>query len=283
MTTTKTKTRTSPGSKGRTKPSAAKGKGRVKAPVEPKDPVLEEIESHLRAFSYNRDSPATDRDGHVWRKVVFSGPRSVFKKLLQHSVAQELHTLTVAGQNGTSSDFKNAIADLAGGPPLESLRELRLGVVPEGQSAGSFGKLKCGDLSALAAACPRLEVLRLLCPGFVAGAHPTLRVLDARLGALASSVASLANADLPKLEELHLGYEVDQDEPLNEALLWKARALDPILTGESLPALRRLHLWPMPEDQEFAQKIKGSPLGKRVKVKVHDLDDIGEDTDAYEE
>lgn len=283
MTKTKTKTRTSPGSKGLATPSAAKGKGRVKPPAEPKDPALEEIEEHLLAFSYNMDSPATDSDGHVWRKVGFSGPRSVFKKLLQHSVAQKLHTLTVARLNGTSSNLKNALADLAAGPPLASLRELRLGVVPEGQSAGSFGKLKCGDLSALATACPRLEVVRLLCPGFVAGAHPTLRVLDARMGALASSVASLANADLPKLAELHLGYEVDQEEPLNEALLWKARALDPILTGESLPALRRLHLWPMPEDREFAQKFKGSPLGKRVKVEVHDLDDIGADTDAYEE
>jgi hypothetical protein len=282
MTTTKTKPRTSPGSKSSTRPSAARVKGRVEPPVEPKDPVLEEIELHLLSFSYNMDSPATDSDGHVWRKVGFSGPRSVFKKLLQHPVAQELRTLTVAGLNGTSSDIKNAIADLAAGPPLASLQELRLGVVPEGQSAGSFGKLKCGDLSALAAACPRLEVLRLLCPGFVAGAHPTLRVLDARLGALGSSVASLANAELPRLEELHLGYEVEQEEPLNEALLWKKRALDPILTGESLPALRRLHLWPMPEDQEFAQKAKGSLLGKRVKVEVHDLDDIGADTDAYE-
>ncbi len=232
MTTSKIKARTSPGSKGGTKLSAAKGKGRVKAPVEPKDPVLEEIEIHLLSFSYNMDSPATDSDGHVWRKVGFSGPRSVFKKLLQHPVAQKLHTLTVAGRNGTSSEFKNAIADLAAGPPLASLRELRLGVLPEGQSAGSFGKLKCSDLSALATACPRLEVLRLLCPGFVAGAHPTLRVLDARLGALASSVASLASAELPKLEELHLGYEVDQDEPLNAALLWKARARSSLDRGE---------------------------------------------------
>lgn len=282
MTTTKTQPRTSPGSKDRTRPSAAKVKGRVKAPVEPKDPALEEIESHLLSFSYNMDSPATDRDGHVWRKVGFSGPRSIFKKLLKHPVAQELHTLTVAGLNGTSSDLKNAIADLAAGPPLASLRELRLGVVREGQSEVDFGKRKCGDLSALAAACPRLEVLRLLCPGFVAGAHPTLRVLDARLGALASSVASLASAELPKLEELHLGYEVNQEEPLHASLLWKERALDPILTGEGLPALRRLHLWPMPGDRKLAQKAKGSPLGKRVKVEVHDLDDIRAHTDAYE-
>ncbi len=66
---TTTKTRTSPGSKGSTRPSAAKVEGRMKPPAEPKDPVLAEIELHLLAFSYNMDSPATDSDGHVWRKL----------------------------------------------------------------------------------------------------------------------------------------------------------------------------------------------------------------------
>ncbi|MFY0540648.1 hypothetical protein [Nannocystis pusilla] len=146
----------------------------------PTDEVLREIEDNLIAYAYNMKSPATDREGKAWRKVAFSGPLKILAKLVKHPVAQTLETLTIVDIDEKSD---KAIRVLAEGPPLAALRELRLGFLPEGQDGlVGFEERNCGDLTALSRACPRLEILRLLCPGFVAGDHPTLRVLDARTG-----------------------------------------------------------------------------------------------------
>jgi hypothetical protein len=248
------------------------------APVS--DPALREIEDHLTSYSFNMDSPATDAEGNVWKKVCFAGPRAILKKLVHHPVAQRLETFTI-GDPDDSGSFTSALKVLGAGPPLGALRELRIGTLPEGQEAGELGDRKCGDLALLATACPHLEVLRLLCPGFVAGGHPMLRVLDARIGAKPSSVASLARASLPHLAELHLGFETDEEEGMAPSLIWSSRTLEPLLTGDVLPSLRHLHLWPTQEDDAQLRKAKASPLGRRVTVALRSFDDLEADTDAY--
>ena len=244
------------------------------------DAVLREIEDNLISYAYNRKSPATDREGRAWRKVAFAGPRALLAKLVKHPVAQTLETLTLVR---IDAEADKLIQVLAKGPPLGALRELRLGLVPEGQDdLVGFEERDCGELAALARACPQLDVLRLLCPGFVAGDHPTLRVLDARTGAWPASVASLVEASLPGLEELHLGFGVDEEEALYPSLVWTADALTPLLDGKALPALRRLCLWPMPEDDGLVELVRASPLGKRVKVEMCSAEeDLEADTDAY--
>jgi hypothetical protein len=253
------------------KTKASKAKTSKAAESPPTDEVLSEIEDHLLSYAYNRRSPATDREGKAWRTVAFSGPHKILAKLVKHPVAQKLETLTIV-------DVDTAIRVLAGGPPLAALRELRLGSLPEGQSElVGFEERNCGDLTALSRACPRLEILRLRCPGFVAGDHPTLRVLDARMGARPASVASLAKASLPSLKELHLGFEVETDEPLYSSLFWSPRTLEPLFDAKALPTLRRLCLWPMPEDDGLFKLAKASPLGKRVKIKLLSVDEDLED------
>ncbi|MCY0987719.1 hypothetical protein OV203_11325 [Nannocystis sp. ILAH1] len=242
--------------------------------------MLSEIEDNLISYAYDMKSPATDREGTAWRKVAFSGPLKILAKLVKHPVAQKLETLTVVDIDEKAD---KAIRVLAEGPPLAALRELRLGFLPEGQDElVGFEERNCGDLTALSRACPQLEILRLLCPGFVIGHHPTLRVLDARTGARPSSVASLAKASLPSLQELHLGFGVEDDEAMYASLVWPAKTLQPLLDGEALPTLRRLCLWPMPEDDGLFKLAKASPLGKRVKIELRSVDDdLEADTDAY--
>jgi uncharacterized protein (TIGR02996 family) len=247
-------------------------------------PALERIESHLveRAYTNGDEPRVTNPRGGFWRQVVFAGPPAVLLELLAHPSARLLRTLTLG-----SEDFQSAIEALASSPPLEALRELRIGVLPEGNDLADFDQRSCGDLSALTRACPRLEVLRLICPHFVVGAHPTLRVLDARVGAAPDSVAGLARASLAKLEELHLGYEYERNDDSSpiccEAIEWGEDALEPLLDGDVLPALERLFLWPSPEPSSWQlERVKASALGRRLeKLEVRSMDALEEDTDAY--
>ncbi|WAS96437.1 hypothetical protein [Nannocystis punicea] len=262
------------------KPKTGKATASKTPASPPTDEVLSEIEDNLISYAYNMKSPATDREGKAWRKVAFSGPLKILAKLVKHPVAQKLETLTIVNIDEKAD---KAIRVLAEGPPLAALRELRLGFLPEGQDElVGFEQRNCGDLTALSRACPRLEILRLLCPGFVAGDHPTLRVLDARTGARPASVASLAKASLPSLEELHLGFGVEDDEPMAPSLVWPPKTLQPLLDGKALPTLRRLCLWPRPEDDGLFKLARASPLGKRVKIELLSADDdLEADTDAY--
>lgn len=279
-TANKTAAKKTPAKRATTKkPTANKPTASKPTAKPPTDEVLSEIEDNLISYSYNFRSPATDREGKAWRKIAFSGPLKLLAKLVKHPVAQQLETLTIVGIDAKAD---KVIRVLSEGPPLAALRELRLGFLPEGQSdLVGFEERDCGDLTALSRACPRLEILRLLCPGFVAADHPTLRVLDARTGARPASVASLAKVSLPRLEELHLGFGVEDDEPLYASLIWPPNTLQPLLDGEALPTLRRLCLWPMPEDDGLFKLARASPLAKRVKIALRSTDDLEADTDAY--
>jgi hypothetical protein len=113
------------------------------------DPELRELEQNLPSIAGNMDSPTTDSQGQVWRRVAFSGSRAALKKLLHHPVAQRLDTLAIVYLDGV-------LEELAGGHPLSELRELRLGRIPEGQDdLVGFKQRSCGDLSAPHAARPR--------------------------------------------------------------------------------------------------------------------------------
>ncbi|WP_434424773.1 hypothetical protein [Nannocystis pusilla] len=165
------------------KTTAKKTTARKTAESPPTDEVLSEIEDNLISYAYNKNSPATDREGQAWRKVAFDP----------------------------------------------------------------------------AAALPWIRGRR----------SP-------------SSVASLTKASLPSLQELHLGFGVEDDEAMYPSLVWPPKTLQPLLAGEALPGLRRLGLWPMPEDDGLFKLARASPLARRVKIELLSVDDdLEADTDAY--
>ena len=163
---------------------------------------------------------------------------------------------------------------------MAGLRELRIGDVPEGQSAGvGFGERECSNLGELASACPRLITLRLLCPNFDVGRQtfPDLRWLDARMGASVDSLIAIASARFPRLEQLDLGFETSpEDEMMWPSLNWPEDALDELLAAldVAMPALRRIRLWPMPHDFDHPviQRLSDTP-----RIEVCDWDEGQDD------
>jgi|GEM_PF-5371811 len=222
------------------------------------------IEDHCNEVTYR---------GGFWRAITFSGPLRVLQALVAHPSARLLHSLAVGYLDGTTDDYAPAVAAIAAAH-LPVLRVLRLGDVPEGQSAlAGFGDRTCGSLAALAAACPRLETLRLLCPRFELGAHPTLRTLDARLGATPDSVARLADAQLPALAALDLGFETLEDAMYPE-LRWSLTTLDPVPGSRALT----VRLWPMPPEGDLAERLVERGAARFAGVEICedlDADDTG--------
>lgn len=196
--------------------------------------------------------------GGFWKAVRFSGPERVLRALVDHPSARLLQRLGINHVDGSSEDYRPAIELIAAGR-WRALRELSLGDMPEGQDAlVGYGDRNCGSLDALAAACPRLETLRLLCPHFeLRGGHPNLRTLDARMGASPESVATLVAETLPALVTLELGFLIDDSEgedALYPALRWDEHVLD-ALFAHPPPRLERIRLWGLRDDAGLADAL----------------------------
>jgi uncharacterized protein (TIGR02996 family) len=216
-----------------------------------------------------------------WRWLAFAGSAEELELLLQHPSARLLHTLHVRGIDDHTDEYDAAIAALAAvDPPLAGLRELRIGDVPEGQSAGaSYGDRACNNLGLVADACPRLTTLRLLCPNFDLGPQTfaNLHWLDARMGASPESLTAIAQSRFPRLEQLDLGFETSpEDEMMWASLHWPEGALDELLAAVhvAMPALCRIRLWPMPYDLDhpLIQRLADMP-----RIEVCDWDEGQDD------
>lgn len=223
--------------------------------------------------------------GGFWHTVAFSGLSPVLAAVLAQPSARLLHTLSLSYLEAGAS-YDAGVGALCQTGPHAALRELRIGSLPEGQDElVDFAERTTGPLAGLAQACPRLQILRTLCPRFGAVSHPALRIFDARMGATADSLHALADSRLPALEELHLGvYAAEED--MYPQLRWEADALAGLLRGDATPALRRLVLWCLPADAEtpWAARVRASPLGRRLtRIDVADWDEPGADAaDVYE-
>ena len=87
--------------------------------------------------------------GGFWRSIVFSGPPHVLAALVAHPSARLLHRLAIASLDGAEDDYTPAI-EILSSARLPVLRELRIGDLPEGQSAlAGFADRTCGSLAAL--------------------------------------------------------------------------------------------------------------------------------------
>jgi uncharacterized protein (TIGR02996 family) len=219
------------------------------------------LERHAAAF--HTDHGAVRYRGGFWRELRCAVVPAVLAELLAHPSARLLYRLAVDWCD-------DAVEALAAARPLEALRVLRLGDMPERLEFTGFGGRTCGDLDRLGAAAPRLDTLRLLCPGFALGDHPTLRVLDVRMGVTQQALERLGSARLPRLEQIDLGFDPEDLTGIRR-ILWPDEALDPLLASATLPALRVLRLWPMVPDPdevesvgELVERIQGSPLGQRL-------------------
>lgn len=216
-----------------------------------------------------------------WRWLTFGGSAAELGLVLAHPSARLLHTLHIRHIDDHEDEYDSAIAALASiDPRLGGLRELRIGDVPEGQGAGaSYGDRACSNLGDLVPACPRLTTLRLLCPNFDLGGQTftNLRWLDARMGASAESLTTIAQSRLPRLEQLDLGFETSpEDELMWASMSWPEDALDELLAGidVAMPALRRIRLWPMPHglDHPLIQRLADMP-----RIEVCDWDEGQDD------
>src|SRR5262249_35129445 len=82
-----------------------------------------------------------------------------------------------------------------------------------------------------------------------------------------ASVRSLGSVVLPRLQELHLGFDDGVGETLPE-LIWGERALDPLLEGGATPALQCFYLWLAPQERPhpFGARVRSSPLGQQLQT-----------------
>lgn len=252
--------------------------------------LLEEHAALLRGVHESRYTRWLDDFCHVrwhagfWRYVAFSGTAEQLRLVLAHRSARVVRTLHIQSIDDYSEVYDTAITAVAeAGPRLGALRELRLGDVPEGQSAlVGFGDRTCTNLGALAEGCPQLLTLRLLCPTFDLGPQPFsgLRWLDARMGATSASLAALARARLPRLERLDLAFDTNPEgEAMWDSLCWPDDALDELLAAlpVAMPALQRLRLWPMPYEpgHPVIERVMGLP-----RIEIADWDGAEDDADG---
>ncbi|MDC0723595.1 hypothetical protein [Nannocystis bainbridge] len=207
--------------------------------------------------------------GGFFRTLRFAGPPEVLRLVLAHPSARLLVSLSVQYMQDDREDFAPLVEALSA-EPLAALRALCIGGLPDPHSDASFVLRSCGSLLPLARGCPRLERLGIRCPYFVAAFHPALRILDARMGAAPPSVQSLTRAELPRLTELHLGYETRTPRQLSdrceEALIWDDATVNALGSAAELVALRRLCLWPTPwkRNCRVATRLRASQLASRI-------------------
>lgn len=222
-----------------------------------------------------------------WRTLAFTGSAEVLRLVLAHRSARFVRTLHIHAIDDYSEIYDAAItAVAAAGPRLGALRELRIGDVPEGQTAlVGFGDRTCTNLGELARSCPRLTTLRLLCPTFAVGEQPfpSLRWLDARMGASPASLAALARARLPQLERLDLAFDANpEDDAIWHTLCWPEDALDELVPAlpVAMPRLQRLRVWPMPYEPEHPRL---EPLAGVPQLELGDWNEGADDADgAYD-
>ncbi len=219
-----------------------------------------------------------------WRSLSYSGSADELRLILNHPSARLLHTLQIQNIAESSENYDVAISTMAAANPRPlGLRELRIGDLPEGQTAlAGFGDRTCSNLGELADTYPQLATLRLLCPNFgfaeSRAEFASLRWLDARIGASPESLAQLARTRLPGLEQLDLGFEtIPQIDAMYESLHWPDDALDELLATLDLamPALRRLRLFPLPYtlDHPLIQRLADMP---RITICDMDTEDDGD-------
>lgn len=212
--------------------------------------------------------------GGFWREVRFSAGVDELRALLAHPSARLLHSLAITIN---AEAYEPVVEVLLDAPEvLGGLRSLSLGELPEGQNAlAGFGDRTCTNLHRLAAACPRLEVLRLLCPEFSVGEFPSLRHLDARMGATMNSVRALGNARLPQLELVELGFEhADEDERMYPQVHWPDDALTALF---SVSNGAKIILWPLIGEASEIVAAAG-PLATRLELV--NVDDAPDDADG---
>ncbi|MCY0994879.1 hypothetical protein OV203_47570 [Nannocystis sp. ILAH1] len=207
--------------------------------------------------------------GGFFHTLCFAGPPEVLRQVLAHPSARLLVSLSVQYMEDDREDFAPLVEALST-EPLAALRALCIGGLPDPHGEASFALRSCGSLLPLARGCPRLERLGIRCPYFVAAFHPALRILDARMGAAPPSVQSLTRAELPRLTELHLGYETRTSRQLSdrheEALIWDDATVNALGSASGLAVLRRLCLWPTPwkRNCRVATRLRASQLASRI-------------------
>ena len=217
-----------------------------------------------RQTPYLEDHCVVRWRGGFWHGLTFDGPLSVLEAVLAHPSARLLYGLHVRSLHEHGRDYAPAVQAL-GQSPRKALYELIIGRLPRGEEFSSFGDWSVGSLAPLARSCPRLEILRLLCPRFEMAAFESLRELDARLGATEASVRSIGSVVLPRLEALQLGFDDGRGEVI-PSLVWGETALDPLLDGRATPALLALFLWlpPQRRTHPLQARVRASPLGQRL-------------------
>ncbi|MBX6383492.1 MAG: STM4015 family protein [Microbispora sp.] len=158
---------------------------------------------------------------------------------------------------------------------LPALRSVFLGFVSTEMFEISW--IEQGDVTPLLEAFPRLERLDVRGSGGLAlrpVRHERLRVLRFESGGLpAGVVRAVGESDLPALEHLELWLGVEQyggDATVAD--------LAPILSGERLPALRRLGLCDSPAQDEIAAAVAAAPVVARLEelsLSMGELTDAG--------
>ncbi|MEV7804848.1 STM4015 family protein [Microbispora sp. NPDC088329] len=200
-----------------------------------------------------------------------SGLEQELRQLLDTVDGGLIESITVTGYGA-----RNAPAFLAANADrLPRLRSVFLGFVSA--EAWEISWVQQGDITPLLEAFPRLERLDVRgSEGLTLRPvrHERLRVLRFECGGLpAEVVRAVGVGDLPALEHLELWLGVPDyggDSSVAD--------LAPILSGERLPALRRLGLCDSPAQDEIAAAVAAAPVVARLEelsLAMGALTDIG--------
>ncbi len=185
----------------------------------------------------------------------------------------ELHVLSSSRDNNAPlTGTINAISAAL----RPTLRVLHLGVRMTGALCHAEER-ELGDMSALWASLPRLEVLELLGNRASFGTidAPRLRSFDWSTSILtADAAAALAKARVPALQHLTLSCATTTERPETTAM----RALGTLLARDDLPALTHLSLQDVTNADKLIEILAASPLLRRLtrfELVRSDLTDTG--------
>ncbi|MFJ2032042.1 STM4015 family protein [Streptosporangium sp. NPDC087985] len=212
------------------------------------------------------ETPAADRVAWRISADVYGAKESFeqqFARFLEKVDTSEVRAIVVGGwEDAYENDSSKTVGLLAANASrLPALRSLFFGAIPSDECEISW--IRQSDITPLLEAFPLLERLE------VRGGsglrlrpvrHDNLRVLRFEAGGLpAEVVRAVAACDLPALEYLELWLGVSEYD--GDA---SAADLAPILSGESLPALRHLGLQDSEIQDEVAAAVAAAPVVARL-------------------